>query len=92
MMALLTQDQSDTLQEIVNIGMRQAGDSLARILDVFVELSVPRIRLVTVSDVIDSISDMINSNAEVSVAHQAFSGHGKLRGEAIVIFGQGRMH
>jgi len=81
-----TEDQNDALQEVVNIAMGQAGDSLARILGNFVELSVPRIRLVTVDDVISTVTGMVDTNAEVSAVRQAFSN--SLRGEAIVIFAQ----
>ena len=55
-----TEDQNDALQEVVNIAMGQAGDSLARILGNFVELSVPRIRLVTVNDVIKTVTGMVD--------------------------------
>jgi chemotaxis protein CheC len=83
----LTEDERDALQEVMNIAMGQAGDSLARILDAFVELSVPRIRLVEVKEVGQSIIDMVgNSDEEVTAVRQAFSDH--LRGEALVIFGK----
>jgi chemotaxis protein CheC len=81
-----TEDQNDALQEVVNIAMGQAGDSLARILGNFVELSVPRIRLVTVEDVIGTVTGMVDTHAEISAVRQAFSN--SLRGEAIVIFAQ----
>lgn len=81
-----TEDQNDAMQEVVNIAMGQAGDSLARILGNFVELSVPRIKLVTVKDVIKTVTSMINHDAEVSAVRQAF--YNTLRGEAIVIFTQ----
>lgn len=81
-----TEDQNDALQEVVNIAMGQAGDSLARILGTFVELSVPRIRLVTVADVIKTVTDMVDAKTEISAVRQAFSN--SLRGEAIVVFAQ----
>ncbi len=81
-----TEDQNDTMQEVVNIAMGQAGDSLARILGHFVELSVPRIKLVTAKDVINTVTSMIDHNAEVSAVRQAF--YNTLCGEAIVIFTQ----
>jgi chemotaxis protein CheC len=81
-----TEDQNDALQEVVNIAMGQAGDSLARILGNFVSLSVPRIRLVNVKDVISTVTEMVDFNAEVSVVRQAFSN--TLRGEAMVVFTQ----
>jgi len=81
-----TEDQNDALQEVVNIAMGQAGDSLARILGHFVELSVPRIHLVNVDDVIKTVTSMVNNNTEISAVRQAFSN--SLRGEAIVVFAQ----
>jgi chemotaxis protein CheC len=85
-MQAYTEDQNDALQEVVNIAMGQAGDSLARILGNFVELSVPRIRLVTVEDVIGTVTGMVDTHTEISAVRQAFSN--SLRGEAIVIFAQ----
>lgn len=85
-MQAYTEDQNDALQEVVNIAMGQAGDSLARILGNFVELSVPRIRLVTTQDVISTVMGMVDTNAEISAVRQAFSN--SLRGEAIVVFAQ----
>jgi chemotaxis protein CheC len=81
-----TEDQNDALQEVVNIAMGQAGDSLARILGNFVELSVPRIRLVTVKDVINTVTEMVDAEMEISAVRQAFAN--SLRGEAIVVFAQ----
>jgi chemotaxis protein CheC len=81
-----TEDQNDALQEVVNIAMGQAGDSLARILGNFVELSVPRIRLVSVENVVATVTEMVDSKAEIAAARQAFSN--ALRGESIVIFAQ----
>jgi len=81
-----TEDQNDALQEVVNIAMGQAGDSLARILGNFVALSVPRIHLVNVEDVIKTVTDMVDNNTEISAIRQAFSN--SLRGEAIVVFAQ----
>jgi chemotaxis protein CheC len=80
------EDQNDALQEVVNIAMGQAGDSLARILGHFVELSIPRIRLVTTDDVIKTVMEMVEQQAEISAIRQAF--YSILRGEAIVIFPQ----
>lgn len=82
----LTPDQKDALQEVLNIAMGQAGDSLARILDAFVALSVPRIRIVEVADLGKTVVEMVGENIDVSAVRQAF--YDDLRGEAIVIFGQ----
>ena len=80
------EDQTDALQEVANIAMGQAGDSLARILDNFVTLSVPRIRQIEVRALADTVAEMVGEEEEVSAVRQAF--YNSLRGEAIVIFTQ----
>jgi len=82
----LTLDQHEALQEIVNIGMGLAGDSLARILNTFVELSIPRIRLVKAEDLPSAIVNLVSERAEVSAIRQAFFNH--WRGEAVAIYDQ----
>lgn len=84
--ALLTEDQRDALQELTNIAMGQAGSSLATLLDEFVDLSIPRIRVVELNELPPALADLIGKNAEVSAVRQSFQGY--LRGEAIVIFGE----
>jgi chemotaxis protein CheC len=81
-----SQDETDALQEVVNIAMGQAGDSLARILEHFVRLSIPRIRLVSVEQLIQTVHEMVATDEDVSAVRQAVYNH--LRGEAIVIFTQ----
>jgi chemotaxis protein CheC len=80
----LTAEQTDTLQEIVNIAMGQAGDSLARVLDNFVQLSVPRIKLIDAADIGPWISGLVKSDTLITAVRQSF--HDDLSGEAITIF------
>jgi chemotaxis protein CheC len=87
-MAALSQDQTETLQEVVNIAMGQAGDSLARILDVFVELSVPRISLVEVAKVVPTVCDLLDDCDDIFAVRQAFHNNEQLRGESIIIYGE----
>ena len=84
--ALLSQDQTDALQEVTNIAMGQAGSSLANILGVFVNLYVPRIRVLDVVAIGAAISDMVGPDKEITAARQSF--HGTMRGEALVIYDQ----
>ncbi|OUS29274.1 hypothetical protein A9Q99_09180 [Gammaproteobacteria bacterium 45_16_T64] len=86
----LTEDQRDCLQEVVNVAMGQAGDSLARFLEVFIHLSVPRIRLVAKEDLGQELESLIGGHGtKVSGVSQGFfhveDGKG-IRGEAIVVF------
>lgn len=80
----LSPDQTDALQEIVNVAMGQAGDSLARVLDSFVRLSVPRIQLIEASKASSSIADMVGETEIVTAVRQSFYDY--LRGEAITLF------
>lgn len=83
--APLSEDQRDALQEITNIAMGQAAASLASLLDTFVNLSVPRINVVGVEKLPGIISELVGRSFDVTAVRQSF--HGYLRGEAIVIYG-----
>lgn len=82
----LTDEQKEVLQEIVNIGMGLAGDSLARILKTFVELSIPRISLISVDSINNEISNLVGDKALVTAVRQAFFSY--WRGEAIIVYDQ----
>jgi chemotaxis protein CheC len=81
---LATEQHRDALVEIVNIGMGQAGDKLARLFGTFIELSIPGVRFVHPKDVIATASPLIAEAAPVVAARQAFSS--QMRGEAIAVF------
>lgn len=86
----LSEDQRDCLQEVVNVAMGQAGDSLARFLEVFIHLSVPRIRLVQRDELHKELETMVGgSQVRVSGVTQGFyqmDVSRGIRGEAIVVF------
>ena len=84
---MLSADQKDALQEIANIGMGQAGEMIARVLNEFVTLSIPRILILQPKLVSLELARMVNSE-QVSAVRQAF--HGNIRGEALVIYGAQR--
>jgi len=84
---MLTDDQKEALQEIANIGMGQAGSTIAQVLGEFVQLSIPRILIVPPEEVPTALAWTIGE-ATVSTVRQAF--HSGMRGEALVIFGQHR--
>ena len=54
---VLTEDQRDALQEVANLAMGQAATRLARLLDSFIELSVPRVRVVAVSEAAQAVAE-----------------------------------
>ena len=84
---MLTEDQKEALQEIANIGMGQAGASIAEVLDHFVLLSIPRILFLQPEDMAGALLLTVGEE-QVSAVRQAF--HSRMRGEAIVIFGEKR--
>lgn len=80
---ILTNDQREALQEIANIGMGQAGSSIAKILDTFVVLSIPKVLVLAPDKISDQIVALVGAE-QISAVRQAF--HSAFRGEAIVIY------
>ena len=85
----ISEEQRDALQEVVNIGMGQAGASIAKVLGEFVELSVPQISAVDAVGIPAALAALAGDGI-ASAVRQAFLG--ELRGEAIVIFSEHSAH
>jgi len=79
----LDPDIRDCYQEITNIAMGQAGDHLARTMDVFVRLPIPNVNLIEVSELHMMLSD-IESHEQVTAVCQGFLSPG-ISGEALCI-------
>jgi chemotaxis protein CheY-P-specific phosphatase CheC/CheY-like chemotaxis protein len=73
----------DCYQEITNVAMGQAGNLLARLLDVVVVLPIPNVNLIEVSELTMALSDVENKD-ETSGICQGFIGAG-ISGEALLI-------
>lgn len=80
---LLDPELRDCYQEIANVAMGQAGDLLARLLDVFVVLPIPNVNLIEVSELSMALSD-VEEQASTSGICQGFIGAG-ISGEALLI-------
>jgi len=85
--SLARSEQRDALAEFVNIGMGQAGDSLARLFDTYIQLSIPRIEIVKPHDVLGAISALIGDAGPIVAVRQAFSS--RIRGEALAVYAAG---
>ncbi len=84
--SLLTEDQRDCLQEITNVAMGQAGDRLARLLDVFVILSIPHVSVLKPTDIAMALQSLNRESDEpIFGVCQGFIGGG-IAGEAMLIF------
>ncbi|MFT4924475.1 MAG: chemotaxis protein CheY-P-specific phosphatase CheC [Phenylobacterium sp.] len=73
----------DVIQELTNVAMGQAGDLLARLLNVFVELPIPNVNVMEVSELHMALQS-IESNRATSGVCQGFIGSG-VAGEALLI-------
>lgn len=72
----------ESLQEIFNIAMGQAGNSLSRLLNTFIDLPVPRVHRVDSTRLMTVLAD--SAQRSLSAVVQGFSGNG-IRGEAMLL-------
>ncbi|TKC88372.1 chemotaxis protein [Trinickia terrae] len=80
---VFTEEQRDALQEIANLAMGQAATRLARLLDAFIELSVPVVRVVEVSEAAAALREMTGIDESVTAVRQGF--RADIKGEGLVI-------
>ncbi|WP_372957842.1 response regulator [Marinobacter sp.] len=76
---------ADFLQEVSNVAMGQAADLLARLLQVFVQLPVPKITTIYRSELSMLLSAATEQQGTYSAVCQGFTGAG-LAGEALLLF------
>ena len=90
-LASYSEDQRDCLQEICNVAMGQAGDIIARKLGVFVNLSIPLIRIVDAQTLPENLENF-DPNSGIHAASQLFANQGenedKLSGLALVMLSE----
>jgi len=80
---VFTQEQHDALQEIANLGMGQAATRLSKLLDAFIRVSVPRVRVVAVDEAAGALREMTGIDGPVAAVRQGF--RSAIKGEALVI-------
>jgi chemotaxis protein CheY-P-specific phosphatase CheC len=79
----LDENLRDCYQEVTNVAMGQAGDHLARIMNVFVKLPIPNMNLIETSELHMMLSD-IEQHEQTSGVCQGFLGDG-ISGEALCV-------
>jgi chemotaxis protein CheC len=84
---MITTEETDLLQEIMNIAFGRAAADLAEYIDIFVILSVPDIKLLQAHDLPAYINKEIKDYDNVSVVEQNF--WGKFKGNAFLVFPAG---
>lgn len=81
---LLNEEQRDCLQELSNVAMGQAASLLARLLNVFVELPIPKVNVIEITDLHMALQ-ALDGEERSSAVCQGFAGNG-VTGEAMLIF------
>ena len=79
----LSAELRDVFQELSNVAMGQAGDLLARLLNVFVKLPIPNANLIEVSELHMALAS-VEQKESTSAVCQGFIGGG-VAGEALLI-------
>ncbi|NVK55616.1 MAG: chemotaxis protein CheC [Alteromonadaceae bacterium] len=72
----LSDDQQDALQELMNISMGQAANSLAHLIETKIDISIPNITAVTP----EGLYDLVRHNQKAYYTRQSFMGdiHGEV--------------
>lgn len=81
---IISDEEIDILQEIMNIAFGTAAAELAEVINIFVELSVPYIRLIPANQLPDYIKQETHEFYRISMVEQNF--WGKFKGSAFLIF------
>jgi chemotaxis protein CheC len=70
----LRPDEQELLQEIMNIAFGQAAADLAEMVDIFVVLSIPEVRLITASELPAFLTSAMGAQERFSLVEQEFWG------------------
>jgi chemotaxis protein CheC len=84
---MITAEETDTLQEIMNIAFGRAASDLAEYIDIFVVLNPPHIEVLQAFDLPPYLNNELKDYDKVSVVEQNF--WGKFKGNAFLVFPTG---
>jgi len=85
--ATITEEETDILQEIMNIAFGKAAADLAEIINIFVELSVPKIAMVRAVELPAYLRGEVDGSERISIVEQNF--WGQFKGSAFLVFRSG---
>jgi chemotaxis protein CheC len=83
----ISDEEQDILQEIMNIAFGKAAADLAEVINIYVVLSVPDIRIIAADDLPDYIQTEFSGFGNISIVEQNF--WGEFKGNALLIFPAG---
>ncbi|MFO7830900.1 MAG: chemotaxis protein CheC [Desulfuromonadaceae bacterium] len=84
---VFSSEEKDILQEVMNIAFGQATAELAEVIDIFVILSVPNIKVVQGRNLPQYFINEMDGSSAVNLIEQNFLG--KFSGQALLIFPSG---
>lgn len=82
-----TNDEKDILQEIMNIAFGKAAADLAEVINIFVVLSVPYVKVLKAAELPEYIRSEIRDLSHISIVEQNFWGN--FKGSALLVFPAG---
>jgi chemotaxis protein CheC len=85
--SVMSVDERDTLQEMMNIAFGRAAASLAEVISIFVCLSVPCVQFLRGRMLAAYLEQVVGPGREISIVEENF--WGKLQGSAFLVFPSG---
>ena len=85
--SILTDEETEILQEIMNISFGKSAADLADVIDTHVVLSVPFIKIMQATELADYFKDHVREYKNISLVEQKF--WGKFKGDALLVFSAG---
>ena len=83
----ISEEEQDILQEIMNIAFGKAAADLAEVINIFVNLSVPKIAMMRAVELPEYLRTEVNSSKQISIVEQNF--WGEFKGSAFLVFRSG---
>ena len=81
---VLSDEELDILQEVMNIAFGKASAELAEVIDIYVVLSIPNIKPLKTVEVPQYIEEEIKDLKNISIIKQSYTG--KFHGTAVLLF------
>ena len=86
-MGIFSEEEKEILQEIMNIAFGNATADLAEVIDIFVVLSVPNIRVIKIGELSEYLRTNIEDSSETTIVDQKFQGD--VSGSGFLVFPTG---
>jgi chemotaxis protein CheC len=81
---ILSDDERDILQEIMNIAFGSATEELVQVIDIYIHMNVPEVQVMRAKDLPVYIHDNVSQDSISSVVEQKF--WGDFKGSGVLVF------